>query len=136
MGASNGFISLVPLTLIAQWFNILLLIALVVLGIYLLRLLIGFLRGNSRTQTPYQSTAPYPPIEKAEGSGISFSAALKQQRIRCGMTQEAVAEALSVSRQAVSKWENGTSEPSTANLLALAKLYGVSVEELLQRKED
>lgn len=49
------------------------------------------------------------------------------------MTQEFVAEHLGVSRQAVSKWENGTSDPSTSNLLALAKLYGVSAQELLQQ---
>lgn len=48
------------------------------------------------------------------------------------MTQELVAESLGVSRQAVSKWENGISDPSTTNLLALAKLYEVSVEELLK----
>ena len=42
------------------------------------------------------------------------------------MTQEFVAEAIGVSRQAVSKWESGASDPSTSNLLALAKLYGVS----------
>ena len=48
------------------------------------------------------------------------------------MTQEFVAEALSVSRQAVSKWENGSSDPSTTNLLALAKLYDVAAEELLK----
>ena len=48
------------------------------------------------------------------------------------MTQEFVAEHLGVSHQAVSKWENGTSDPSTSNLLALAKLYGVSAEELLK----
>ena len=36
-----------------------------------------------------------------------------------------------VTYQAVSKWENGTSDPSTSNLLALAKLYGVSAEEIL-----
>lgn len=56
---------------------------------------------------------------------------LKEHRQRCKMTQEFVAEAVGVSRQAVSKWENGTSDPSTSNLLALAKLYGVSPEELL-----
>lgn len=44
----------------------------------------------------------------------------------------AVAEAVGVSRQAVSKWETGAADPSTANLLALAKLYGVSAEELLR----
>ena len=58
--------------------------------------------------------------------------ALKEQRLRCQMTQEFVAERLGVSRQAVSKWENGTSDPSTSNLLALAKLYGISAEELLR----
>lgn len=58
---------------------------------------------------------------------------LKEERTRCKMTQEFVAESLGVSRQAVSKWEKGTSDPSTANLLALAKLYDVSAEELLRR---
>lgn len=48
------------------------------------------------------------------------------------MTQEFVAESLGVSRQAVSKWEQGTSEPSTSNMIALAKLYGVTPEELLK----
>ena len=58
---------------------------------------------------------------------------LKIYRNECKMTQEFVAESLGVSRQAVSKWENGTSDPSTSNLLAFAKLYGVSVEEILNK---
>ena len=62
--------------------------------------------------------------------------ALKDQRTRCKMTQEFVAEHLGVSRQAVSKWENGTSDPSTSNLLALAKLYGIRAEELLQQIQE
>lgn len=62
----------------------------------------------------------------------SLGEVLKENRLRCQMTQEFVAERLGVSRQAVSKWENGTSDPSTSNLLALAKLYGVSAEELLR----
>ena len=62
----------------------------------------------------------------------SLGEVLKEHRIRCHMTQEFVAEHLGVSRQAVSKWENGTSDPSTTNLLALAKLYGISAEELLK----
>jgi len=64
---------------------------------------------------------------------ISLGSALKEYRTNCKMTQEFVAESLGVSRQAVSKWENGTADPSTSNLLALAKLYGISVEELLNR---
>ncbi|MDE7087499.1 MAG: helix-turn-helix domain-containing protein [Clostridia bacterium] len=62
----------------------------------------------------------------------SLGETLKEQRIKCNMKQEFVAEALGVSRQAVSKWETGYAEPSTSNLLALAKLYGVSAEELLK----
>ena len=62
----------------------------------------------------------------------SLGEALKEYRVRCQMTQEFVAEHLGVSRQAVSKWENGSSDPSTSNLLALAKLYGVDAAELLR----
>ena len=62
----------------------------------------------------------------------SLGEVLKTYRTNNKMTQEFVAESLGVSRQAVSKWENGTSDPSTSNLLALAKLYGVSAEELLR----
>lgn len=62
----------------------------------------------------------------------SLGEALKENRMRCQMTQEFVAEALGVSRQSVSKWENGTSDPNTSNLLALAKLYGISAENLLK----
>ncbi len=58
--------------------------------------------------------------------------ALKAHRTDCKMTQEFVAEAIGVSRQAVSKWESGASDPSTSNLLALAKLYGVPAEDLLR----
>ena len=57
---------------------------------------------------------------------------LKENRIRCKMTQEFVAEAIGVSRQSVSKWENGSADPSTSNLIALANLYGVSAENLLK----
>ena len=66
----------------------------------------------------------------------SLGEALKEHRTQCKMTQEFVAEHLGVSRQAVSKWENGTSDPSTANLLALARLYGVSAEQLLKQVQE
>ena len=62
----------------------------------------------------------------------SLGEVLKEYRLKCGMTQEFVAETLGVSRQAVSKWENGTSDPSTSNLIALAKLYNISVDEILK----
>ena len=52
------------------------------------------------------------------------------------MTQEFVAEALGVTRQAVSRWEGGRSDPSTSNLIAVARLYGVPAEELLRSVES
>jgi len=62
----------------------------------------------------------------------SLGEAIKENRTRCKMTQEFVAESIGVSRQAVSKWESGASDPSTSNLFALAKLFGISAEELLK----
>ena len=66
----------------------------------------------------------------------SLGEALKSRRMERRMTQEFVAETIGVSRQAVSKWENGTSDPSTSNLCALARLYQVPVEELLRQTQD
>lgn len=70
--------------------------------------------------------------EEKETVAKSLGEALKENRIRCQMTQEFVAETLGVSRQSVSKWENGSSDPNTSNLIALAKLYKISPEELLE----
>lgn len=70
--------------------------------------------------------------EEKKAVAKSLGEALKENRIRCQMTQEFVAETLGVSRQSVSKWENGTSDPNTSNLIALAKLYKISLEELLE----
>ena len=73
-----------------------------------------------------------PQRQEAEILRRSLGEVLKDHRMRCSMTQEFVAEALGVSRQAVSKWENGTADPSTSNLLKLAKLYGISPEDLIR----
>ena len=73
-----------------------------------------------------------PQRQESEILRRSLGEVLKDHRMRCSMTQEFVAEALGVSRQAVSKWENGTAEPSTSNLLKLAKLYGISPEDLIR----
>lgn len=47
-----------------------------------------------------------------------------------GLSQEALAQALEVSRQAVTKWEDGSSLPSTVNLFALSDFFGVPLAEL------
>lgn len=56
---------------------------------------------------------------------------LVQLRKDNGLSQEDLAEKLSVSRQAISKWERAESSPDTDNLIALAKLYNVSLDDLL-----
>ena len=93
--------------------------AVIFLFVLLVRALLKYLRSGEVRK------------EKAE-TKRSLGEALKAHRTRCKMTQEFVAETISVSRQAVSKWESGASDPSTSNLLALAKLYGVSAEDLLR----
>ena len=62
----------------------------------------------------------------------SLGELLRALRVENKMTQEFVAQTVGVSRQAVSKWESGVSDPSTSNLIALAKLYHTTVEEILQ----
>lgn len=53
---------------------------------------------------------------------------LRKQR---GMTQLELAEELNISRQSISSWERGTADPSTENLVSIGKLFGVSVDNLL-----
>lgn len=50
-----------------------------------------------------------------------------------GLTQEALAERLNISRQAVTKWENGEAVPEITRLIDLADVFGVSVDLLLGR---
>lgn len=53
-----------------------------------------------------------------------------------GLSQEALAEKLGISRQAVSKWERAEASPDTDNLILLARLYGVSLDELLKTEDE
>lgn len=62
---------------------------------------------------------------------LAMAQRLVDRRKAAGLSQEALAAQLGVSRQAVSKWERSESSPDTDNLIALAALYGVSPDELL-----
>ena len=53
------------------------------------------------------------------------------QRTRLGMTQEELADRLEISRQSVSKWETGASVPEIDKLVKMARLFGVSLDELV-----
>ena len=108
---------------IATIFTLLNLVIWIGIG-YLAWLAFKALRIYIRTHEQQERQAA--PIRRSLGETI------KAHRTRCGMSQEQLAEKLGVSRQAVSKWETGTAEPSTSNLLALAKAFGIPPEELLR----
>lgn len=59
---------------------------------------------------------------------------LLEYRKKAGFSQEELAEKIGVSRQAVSKWERSEASPDTDNLVMLAELYGVSLDEMLGLK--
>ena len=56
---------------------------------------------------------------------------IKKQRTAHGLSQETLAEQMGVSRQAVTKWEADQSAPSSEKLIALAKLFQISLDELI-----
>lgn len=62
---------------------------------------------------------------------IEIANKLLQLRKEKGLSQEALAQELGISRQAVSKWERAEASPDTDNLIELAKLYDISLDELL-----
>ncbi|MCI5868806.1 MAG: helix-turn-helix domain-containing protein [Dorea sp.] len=106
--------------------SIVLLFAICATLVYLVLLLIKALKKYIKSE-PVRK-------EKAE-SAKSLGEVLKKHRTKCKMTQEFVAEILGVSRQAVSKWESGASAPSTTNLIALAKLFNMTPEDLLKEAQ-
>ena len=105
-----GIVLLIGVAVIAAFISV---------GIFLIRALSRYVKsGNVRKEKSS--------IKKSLGE------VLKQHREECKMTQEFVAESIGVSRQAVSKWETGASDPSTSNLLTLANLFNTTAEELLR----
>lgn len=66
---------------------------------------------------------------------MEFHEKLQQLRKQKGMTQEDLAQALYVSRAAISKWESARGYPNIDSLKAIAKFYGVTVDELLSGNE-
>ena len=61
---------------------------------------------------------------------------LQQLRKENGYSQEVLAEKLGISRQSVSKWERAESSPEIDNLMALSKIYGLTIDELLDVSGD
>lgn len=66
---------------------------------------------------------------------MQFNQKLQELRKQKGLTQEQLAEMLFVSRTAISKWESGRGTPNIESLKAIAKLFSVSVDELLSGEQ-
>ena len=66
---------------------------------------------------------------------MDFNEKLQELRKRKGLTQEELAEALFVSRTAISKWESGRGYPSIDSLKGIASFFSVSIDELLSGEE-
>ena len=65
---------------------------------------------------------------------MSIAKHISEIRKQSGISQEKLAELVGVSRQAVTKWESGKANPDTENLLRLAEIFGVSVDELCREE--
>ena len=64
-----------------------------------------------------------------------FEDQIKHYRKQAGLSQEKMAEKIGVSRQAITKWENGTGTPDISNLMAIANLFQISIDELLSNEK-
>ena len=118
---------LAALEIVGMLLSLLILAAVFVIPVILMVLCIRALWIYIRTHAKAQEV-------KKETAAVrrTLSETLKDHRTRCKMTQEFVAESLGVSRQAVSKWETGETDPTMSNLVLLAQLYGVTLAELLE----
>lgn len=67
---------------------------------------------------------------------MTFGQRLQVLRRKAGMSQDALAEKLEVSRQAVSKWERDEAMPETDKVIRIARLFGVSLDSLLLGREE
>ena len=66
---------------------------------------------------------------------MEFNEKIQELRKQKGLTQEELAEALYVSRTAISKWESGRGYPNIDSLKAISKFFGITIDELLSGDE-
>ena len=67
---------------------------------------------------------------------MNFAEKLKSLRKENGMSQETLAEKLGVSRQAVTKWETELGLPDIDNMVAISKLFGITLDDFLSEKVE
>lgn len=67
---------------------------------------------------------------------MTFGEKLKAIRRQAGISQEKLAEKLGVSRQAITKWETNAGIPDIENIMAISKLFHISIDELLSNEKN
>lgn len=67
---------------------------------------------------------------------VNIASRLVKLRKQNGFSQEVLAEKIGVSRQAVSKWERSESSPDTDNLITLAKIYNLTIDEMIYNDHE
>lgn len=75
-------------------------------------------------------------VEAQGGIAMTIGQQLKTARLQAGMTQEDISEALDVSRQTISNWENDKSYPDVRTVIELSELYQLSLDALLKKNEE
>lgn len=65
---------------------------------------------------------------------MDIGAKIRDARVKSGLTQEQAAEALSVSRQTISNWENGKTYPDIVSVVRMSDLYDISLDRLLKEE--
>lgn len=75
-------------------------------------------------------------LKEREDKIMTLGEKIKALRTQRGITQEAFAEHLSVSRSAIAKWESDIGVPEIINLKAIAKTFGISIDELLDEEQE
>jgi len=73
-----------------------------------------------------------PEEEQTEGRQMEIGRQIKNHRSALGLSQEALAEKICVTRQTVSNWENEKSYPDLRSLLLLSALFGLSLDQLVK----
>lgn len=74
-------------------------------------------------------------LNKQGGAAMALGERIKEYRQKVGLSQEALAEKINVSRQAITKWESNTGIPDIDNLISLSKVMGISLDELVMGKK-
>ena len=65
---------------------------------------------------------------------MEFHEILKQLRVKEGLSQERLAKEIGVSKQLISRWEQGDEIPDLHHLMALSDWFGISLDELLRKR--